>query len=111
MAVLLEDQVTHSSKSASFDSDAIDTGATLFGSVTLDVTEDVNGTLDAEIEHSPDGTNWYSFPTALTFTQFTATGVQTKDLPDGKFHRYIRVAYTVGGGGTFTIAQSTTARG
>jgi len=109
MPITHESSPTHSAKTASWNSASIDTSAATFGSIILDVTEDVAGALDAEIEQSPDDTNWYPFATPLTFTQFTSTSVQVKDLPDGKPQKYIRVKYTLTSG-TWTVKQHTVTR-
>jgi hypothetical protein len=112
MAIKIDNQVTHSNKTASWNSDALDTDVATFGSLTLDANEDSGtATVDAEIEHSPDNITFYSFATPVTFTQFTATSKQSKDLPDGKFHRWVRVKYTVGGSGQWDVIQSFSFRG
>jgi hypothetical protein len=112
MGLQVNNQVTHSNKTASWNSDAIDTENAIFATLTLDANEDSGtATVDVEIKHSPDNITFYSFATPLTFTQFTATSKQSKDLPDGKFHRYVRVDYTVGGSGQWDMVQSFSARG
>ena len=89
-------------QTASFNTDVFDLEEMTILYATLDGTEDSGtATVDVAIQSSPDRTNW--FATGTTFTQLTATGSETKNIVDGKFHRYVRFAVTVGGSGQWDV--------
>jgi len=71
--------------------------------LAVEVTVDGGGTLDIEIEHSVDGTNWNSAGVAQTFTQFAAVGFEAKNFPVQA--RYWRVNWTIVTG-PFTFEMS-----
>lgn len=68
--------------------------------VTLNVTAvGTPGTLDVDVETSPDGSSW---TTADSFAQATGTG--SERLVVSGLDRFVRANWTVGGGGDFTFS-------
>ena len=81
-------------------SNSIRTEAAKDARVFLDVTAVGAGTLDVEVEISPDNTD---FATVRAFNQITATGKVVLPLKQEELGTFTRLKFIVVGGGTFTL--------
>lgn len=72
--------------------------------VYIDVTlVGAPGTLDVTIQTSPDNSKWY---TVTTMSTISATGQYTGS--GTVMGQYMRISYTIGGGGNFTFSAQMT---
>ena len=86
-----------------FDTTGAGTGKDLRGcsditfGIELATAAGTNPTVDAKVQHSDDGSNWYD--AGISFTQMTAIGGYAK-VPDRPLMRFVRLYFTIGGTST-----------
>lgn len=96
-------------RTASGEGSSVDLGNTKELVVTLDVSaaSGTTPTLDAKLQHSPDGVKWSDLGTA--FGQKTGVSREVKAFT--QYHRYVKVVYTIGGTSpSFTFSVEATAK-